>query len=75
MIQAHWFVVEELKLQDFFAQDQTSYMFNSAPELDIFGAHEIVDGFGHSGASFGMVCREMQKFAKSQAQSLTSLED
>ena len=68
MIQDHWQAVQDLNLQEFFAKpvdESTGYMFSDAPELRQFGSHPLVDQkYGHSGASFGFVCRRMQNICQ-----------
>ncbi len=63
MLSDHWAAVQQLGLQDFFSRDVDNYMFNTAPELKTFG--DVVDPkYGHSGASFAFMCREMQSIAQ-----------
>lgn len=73
MLSDHYQAMTKLGLKDFFKKPQESYMFNinSAPELSQFSSSKVLldkngnpvsvdDLYGHSGASFGFICRQMQ---------------
>jgi hypothetical protein len=61
----HYIAMNDLDLGEFFSQDIDHYMFKNLPELDRFHSHPLVTKYGHSGASFAYMCREMQHISKS----------
>lgn len=56
--------ITELDLWDFMAQDIESYMFSSDPCVTKISMHPLVQESGHSGATFGICMRMMQRIAK-----------
>ena len=59
--------VRQLGLWEFvrnFGDDRRGFMFSNAPEVNNIGNHPLVERHGHSGASFGMCCRNVQFIAK-----------
>ena len=59
--------VRQLGLWDFvrdFEDDTRGFMFSTGPEISQISNHPLVDKWGHSGASFGMCCRNVQFIAK-----------
>jgi hypothetical protein len=68
IVDDHYRVVVELGLQEFFSRNADNYIFNSSPELDLFYQHPAIDKYGHSGASFAIMCRHMQRLCKNVSQ-------
>jgi hypothetical protein len=62
MCQAIW----ELGLWDFVRNydDASGFMYSDDPRVNMIGQHDLVDKHGHSGASFGLCCRNAQFVAK-----------
>ena len=61
------FAVRQLGLWEFirsFEDEQRGFMFSNAPEVAQISSHPLVDRHGHSGASFGICCRNVQFSAK-----------
>lgn len=58
--------VQQLGLWDFVREfaDQRGFMYSNDPRVAQIGSHPLVDRHGHSGASFGMCCRNVQFIAK-----------
>ena len=63
MCQAIW----ELGLWEFvcnFKDDKRGFMYSGDPRIKLIYDHHLVDKHGHSGASFGMCARNVQRIAK-----------
>lgn len=63
MCQAIW----ELGLWEFvcnFEDDKRGFMYSGDPRIELIIEHPLVDNHGHSGASFGMCVRNVQRIAK-----------
>jgi hypothetical protein len=61
------FAIRQLGLWGFmrdFEDDGRGFMFSNAPEVVQISRHPLVDRHGHSGASFGICCRNVQFIAK-----------
>jgi len=59
--------VRQLGLWDFvreFEDEQRGFMYSNDPRALQIGNHPLVDRHGHSGASFGICCRNVQFIAK-----------
>jgi hypothetical protein len=59
--------VRQLGIWDFvreFEDEQHGFMFSNDPRVAQIGNHPLVDRHGHSGASFGICCRNVQFIAK-----------
>ena len=59
--------VRQLGLWEFvsdFEDDSRGFMYSTNPDVHKIGSHPLVDRHGHSGASFGICCRNVQFIAK-----------
>ena len=59
--------IMQLGLWDFirdFEDEQRGFMYSQDHRVNQIGCHQLVDRHGHSGASFGMCCRNVQFIAK-----------
>jgi hypothetical protein len=59
--------VRQLGLWDFirdFEDDRDGFMFSNNPDVHKISSHPLVERHGHSGASFGICCRNVQFIAK-----------
>ena len=59
--------IRQLGLWDFvseFDDDQRGFMYSNDPRVAQIGSHPLVARHGHSGASFGMCCRNVQFITK-----------
>lgn len=59
--------VRQLGLWEFvreFEDDQRGFMYSTNADVHKIGNHPLVSRHGHSGASFGICCRNVQFIAK-----------
>jgi len=59
--------VRQLGLWEFvsdFEDEQGGFMFSSHPDVDKIARHPLVDRHSHSGATFGLCCRNVHFIAK-----------
>jgi len=61
------FAVMQLGLWQFvrdYEDEQRGFMFSVHPDVHKIDSHPLVNRHGHSGASFGLCCRNVQFIAK-----------